>query len=221
MATQGESLVRKTQKGLSVLAFETTKQGRILKKRMRVAALQKEVRADLRDLGSLVYNALVNDQTGILEEEEIKLLVESIQRNKAEIEHLRDAIARISRVRKHFEEGDQAGDPAAAMAEPQAETTPAPAEPPEAGEEAAKEAAGAEAAAPEAEAPKPKRAPRKRSTSRTTKKAEDEAADDGPKKSAPRKRAPRKKKAEPAVPPAPGTDPDHPEPPPSGDGDKS
>ncbi len=215
MATQGESLVRKTQKGLSVLAFETTKQGRILKKRMRVAALQKEVRADLRDLGSLVYNALVNGQDGILEEEEIKLLVESIQRNKAEIEHLRDAIARISRVRKHFEEEGQAGDQPGAAVETKTETADAPSAPPEAEPRAASEA---EEPAPEAEEPKPKRAPRKRTT---TKKNGDDAPGDGPKKAAPRKRAPRKKKAEPAVPPAPGTDPDHPEPPPSEDGDKS
>ncbi|GAB6063773.1 hypothetical protein [Deferrisoma palaeochoriense] len=104
MAGQGDSLIRKTQKGLSVLAFETTKQSRILKKRMRIAALQKEIKADLRDLGNLVYNAVVNGQTGILEEEEVKLLVESIRKNREEIEHLRDAIARLSRAKKHFPE---------------------------------------------------------------------------------------------------------------------
>ncbi|WP_025322942.1 hypothetical protein [Deferrisoma camini] len=131
MASQGESLIRKTQKGISVLAFETTKQSRILKRRMRIAALQKEIKADLRDLGNLVYNAMINDQPGILEEEEVKLLVESIRKNREEIDHLRDAIARLSRARKHFPEhegpevepqapeGDQA-EPPAAEAEPAA-----------------------------------------------------------------------------------------------------
>ena len=79
MATQGESLIRKTQRGLSILAFETTKQSRILKKRMRIGALQKEIKADLRDLGNLVYNAVVNDQSGILQEEEVKILVDPRQ----------------------------------------------------------------------------------------------------------------------------------------------
>ncbi|NOY43973.1 MAG: hypothetical protein GXP50_00755 [Deltaproteobacteria bacterium] len=129
MASQGESLIRKTQKGISVLAFETTKQSRILKRRMRIAALQKEIKADLRDLGNLVYNAVINDQPGILEEEEVKLLVESIRKNREEIEHLRDAIARLSRARKHFPEqegpeprapeGGQT-EPSAAEAEPEA-----------------------------------------------------------------------------------------------------
>lgn len=104
MGTQGESFMKKTQKGLSILAFETTKQSRILKKRMRTAALQKEVKADLRDLGNLVYNALINDQAGILDEEEVKILVENIRDNKGEVEHLRDAMARLNRSRKHFEE---------------------------------------------------------------------------------------------------------------------
>ncbi|MDF1552005.1 MAG: hypothetical protein P1P84_03030 [Deferrisomatales bacterium] len=104
MGIQNESFIKKTQKGLSILAFETTKQSRILKKRMRTAALQKEVKADLRDLGNLVYNALINDQAGILEEEEVKILVENIRDNKAEVEHLRDAMARLNRSRKHFEE---------------------------------------------------------------------------------------------------------------------
>ena len=104
MGTQGESFMKKTQKGLSILAFETTKQSRILKKRMRTAALQKEVKADLRDLGNLVYNALINDQAGILDEEEVKILVENIRDNKGEVEHLRDSMARLNRSRKHFEE---------------------------------------------------------------------------------------------------------------------
>ena len=125
MATQGESLIKKTQKRLSILAFETTKQSRILKKRMRIAALQKETKADLRDLGSLVYSAITTDQPGILEEEEVKILVESIGVNKAEVERLRDAIARLSRARKHFVEEEVDEEPAEHAAEPvpQAEPT--------------------------------------------------------------------------------------------------
>ncbi len=107
MAGQGDSLIRKTQKGLSVLAFETSKQTRILKKRMRIAALQKEIKTDLRDLGNLVYNAVVNGHTEVLQEEEVQLLVESIRKNKEEIQHLREAIARLSRARKHFPEGEE------------------------------------------------------------------------------------------------------------------
>lgn len=104
MSTPGDNLLQKTQKGLSILAFETTKQSRILRKRMRVAALQKEIKADLRDLGNLVYNALINEQQGILEEEEVKILVGNVKENKAEVDHLRDAIARLGRTKKHFAE---------------------------------------------------------------------------------------------------------------------
>ncbi|MBI5018337.1 MAG: hypothetical protein HZB55_22975 [Deltaproteobacteria bacterium] len=103
MATS-ETLLKKTQRGLSILAFETTKQSRILKKRMRVAALQKEIKADLRDLGNLVYNAVLNEQTGILGEEEVKILVQNIRHNKAEVERLRDSIGRLNRAKKHFTE---------------------------------------------------------------------------------------------------------------------
>lgn len=118
MGTQGESFMKKTQKSLSILAFETTKQSRILKKRMRSAALQKEVKADLRDLGNLVYNAVINNQAGILEEEEVKILVENIRDNKAEVEHLRDSMARLNRSRKHFEEEEFGLEAAAALEHP-------------------------------------------------------------------------------------------------------
>jgi hypothetical protein len=109
MASYNESILKKTQRGLSILAFETTKQSRILKKRMRVAALQKEIKADLRDLGNLVYNAILNHQSAILEEEEVKILVRNIRNNKAEVERLRDSISRLGRAKKHFtpEEEDQ------------------------------------------------------------------------------------------------------------------
>jgi hypothetical protein len=102
MATSSDSILKKTQRGLSILAFETTKQSRILKKRMRVAALQKEIKADLRDLGNLVYNAITNHQSGILEEEEVKILVQNIRNNKLEVERQRDSISRLGRAKKHF-----------------------------------------------------------------------------------------------------------------------
>jgi hypothetical protein len=189
MATQGDSLLRKTQRGLSILAFETTKQSRILKKRMRTAALQKEIKADLRDLGNLVYSAVINTQPGILEEEEVKILVENIRQNKGEVEHLRDAIARLSRTRKHFqgtEEDLWAEGPEPSLDEPPevvVETTSAPPAP---------------------------TADRGVSTEREMKAdvlQPGEAASSAAKKPA-KKKAPEK---EPAVPPAPGTDPDHPE----------
>lgn len=102
MATRGDNLLRKTQRGFSILAFETTKQSRILKKRMRAAALQKEIKADLRDLGNLVYNALLKGQTDVLGDEEVRILVENLRRNKDEVDRLRDAVARLSRARKQF-----------------------------------------------------------------------------------------------------------------------
>lgn len=110
MATTSETLLKKTQKGLSILAFETTKQSRILKKRMRVAALQKEVKADLRDLGNLVYNAVINEQAGILGEEEVKILVQNLKHNKAEVERLRDSINRLNKAKKHFGASAEAGE---------------------------------------------------------------------------------------------------------------
>jgi hypothetical protein len=109
MSNGTETLLKKTQRGLSILAFETTKQSRILKKRMRIAALQKEIKADLRDLGNLVYNAVINDLPGVLGEEEVKILVQNIQHNKLEVERLRDSIGRLGRAKKHFTE-DEAGE---------------------------------------------------------------------------------------------------------------
>jgi hypothetical protein len=109
-----ETLLKKTQRGLSILAFETTKQSRILKKRMRVAALQKEIKADLRDLGNLVYNAIINDQPGILGEEEVRILVQNIRHNKAEVERLRDSIGRLNKAKKHFSQTEDAGEEAPA-----------------------------------------------------------------------------------------------------------
>lgn len=102
MATHGDTLLKKTQRGFSILAFETTKQSRMLKKRMRIAALQKEIKADLRDLGNLVYNAMINQQPEILEEEEVKILVQNVKNNKGEVERLRDSIGRLGRAKKHF-----------------------------------------------------------------------------------------------------------------------
>lgn len=184
MGTQGESFMKKTQKSLSILAFETTKQSRILKKRMRSAALQKEVKADLRDLGNLVYNALINNQAGILEEEEVKILVENIRDNKAEVEHLRDAMARLNRSRKHFEE-EEFGFGAEAEEHPASVSTPGPVdEPPVAEPDPVAPAPAAEAAGPllepeddkESAKPRAKRPPRKQGAAKASPPA---AADTG------------------------------------------
>ena len=197
MAGQGDSLIRKTQKGLSVLAFETSKQTRILKKRMRIAALQKEIKTDLRDLGNLVYNAVVNGHTEVLQEEEVQLLVESIRRNKEEIQHLREAIARLSRARKHFPEGEEPAEeaPEPAPDEPELATV----EPPEDG--ASKTEAPAEGARSMEEAVL-EPATAEKGAEGTAGGGESEKPDDSPGK----------------VPPPPGTDPGHPTP--GGEGEK-
>ncbi|MEW6488480.1 MAG: hypothetical protein AB1578_11290 [Thermodesulfobacteriota bacterium] len=186
MPTQGDSLLKKTQRGLSILAFETTKQSRILKKRMRTAALQKEIKADLRDLGNLVYNAVVHDQPGILQEEEVKILVENIRQNKEEVEHLRDAIARLSRTRKHFPEGEPEGwedAPEPALDEPPSVVVETSTRPPPADDTGVSTEREMKAEILQAPPPEPR----------------------------PLKKAPRKPEAvEPAVPPPPGTDPEHP-----------
>lgn len=110
MAHQSDSLMSKTQKGLSILAFETNKQSRILKRRMQIAALQKEIKSDLRALGNLIYNAFINEQKDVMEEEDVKILAENIHKNKDEIERLRDMIARLGRAKKHFPEEDEDAD---------------------------------------------------------------------------------------------------------------
>lgn len=188
MASQGDSLIRKTQKGLSILAFETTKQSRILKKRMRITALQKEIKADLRDLGNLVYNSVVNNQPGILDEEEVKILVQNVRENKVEVEHLRDAIARLARTRKHFEETEEPADdaPPPRFDEPEGAVVA----PPRPSARAKTDAAV--------------------STEREMKAAILEPALEVP-TAAPEERKKPKKAAENTVPPAPGTDPGHPD----------
>lgn len=104
MAKGGDSLFRRTTKSISVLFFETTKHSRIMKKRMRIGSLQKLVKADYRDLGILVYDALMagKDQA-FLAEGETKALVENISRRNHEMERLRESIARIARAKKHFD----------------------------------------------------------------------------------------------------------------------
>ena len=191
MATQGDSLLRKTKRGLSILAFETTKQSRILKKRMRTAALQKEIKADLRDLGNLVYNAVIHSQPGILEEEEVKILVENIRQNKDEVEHLRDAIARLSRTRKHFQEGEGEEEEWDEGPEPSLD------EPPEIVVETTT-------------APPPVTEDKGVSTEREMKADILQTEDTARGKKAAKKKGGEEE--EPAVPPAPGTDPEHPGP---------
>ncbi|PLX40538.1 MAG: hypothetical protein C0608_08845 [Deltaproteobacteria bacterium] len=104
MANYGERLLKGTSKGFSLIAFETSKKSRIMKKKMRISALSKDVRADFRDLGSLVYNALKAGVAPALGDDEVKALVANIDRNNLEIEKLRESIARISRAKKHFRE---------------------------------------------------------------------------------------------------------------------
>lgn len=111
MSSQSEGLMSKTQKGLSILAFETNKQSRILKRRMQIAALQKDIKSDLRALGNLVYNAFINEQKDVMGEADVRILVENIHRNKDEIERIRDMIARLSRAKKHFSEEESNFDP--------------------------------------------------------------------------------------------------------------
>jgi hypothetical protein len=105
MAIYGEGFLKRTGKSLSILAFETTKQSRILRRRMRISALQKEVKADLRDLGSLAYEAIIGARPALLEDEEARGLISRITKNKHEIERLREAIDRIGRAHKAFDKG--------------------------------------------------------------------------------------------------------------------
>lgn len=116
MPKYGEKLIQRTQKGLSALAFETSKQSRILKRRMRIFALQKEVKADLQDLGGIVFNAIQRKSPGVLEEEEVRILATKIAVATHEIDRLRDAISRISRVHKVvlIEEVEEEASPAPA-----------------------------------------------------------------------------------------------------------
>lgn len=104
MSSTGDSLLKRTSKSLSLLAFETSKQSRILKKKMRITALQKDVKADLRDLGRIVYEAVLKSQDDVLSHDEVSILVENVTKNNQEIERLRESIERISRAKKTFEE---------------------------------------------------------------------------------------------------------------------
>lgn len=99
----GDGFLKRTGKSLSNLAFETTKHSRILRRRMRIGALQKELKADLRDLGSLAYDAIAESRPALLEDEEARVLIARITMSKHEIERLREAIDRMSRARKRVE----------------------------------------------------------------------------------------------------------------------
>lgn len=104
MPKRGESLFGRTKKTISVLVFETTKHSRIMKKRMRIGALQKVLKADYRDLGHIVYDAIsAGKGETFLKDPEFLKLIESITRQNHEMERLREGIARISRARKSFE----------------------------------------------------------------------------------------------------------------------
>ncbi len=127
MSNYGDGFIKRTGKSLSILAFETSKQSRIMKKRMRISALQKEVKADLKDLGRLVFEAVTQKRQGVLGDEEVKILVENMEKNNSEIEHLREAILRISRVKKMFGEDDveeEVATGAVAVKEPTLEVQP-------------------------------------------------------------------------------------------------
>ena len=189
MANYGERLLKGTSKGFSLIAFETSKKSRIMKKKMRISALSKDVRADYRDLGSLVYNALKAGVAPALGDDEVKALVASIDRNNMEIEKLRDSIARISRAKKHFREeevftgatftpGDEVElvDPKVAdevgvplEAEPVKE--PSPVKEAQGEEEPAKEVKKADTPAPEENPPVKKAASKKAPAKESSKKA--------------------------------------------------
>ena len=103
MARRGENLLKRTGKKLSVLVFETTKRSRIMKKRMRIGALRKALKADYKDLGFMVFDAVSQGrQATFMEEEDITALIDHISGVNREIERLREGIARIGRARKSF-----------------------------------------------------------------------------------------------------------------------
>lgn len=103
MSKHGDNLFRRTGKKLSVLVFETTKRSRIMKKRMRISSLQKSLKADYRDLGFVVFDAVSSGRgENLLEEPDVKALIKTISKTQHEIERLREGVARISRARKSF-----------------------------------------------------------------------------------------------------------------------
>ncbi|TLN09990.1 hypothetical protein FDZ71_09470 [bacterium] len=91
-------------KGLSLLAFETSKKSRIMKKKMRISALSKKLKGDLRDLGSLVVSTHLAGSEDFFADDEIKALISRIEENQREIERMREAIERISRAKKVFKD---------------------------------------------------------------------------------------------------------------------
>lgn len=116
MASTKDGILKKTGKKLSALVFETTKQSRMLKKRMRMGALRKSLKACYRDLGHLYYAALKKGNAESLElDAEIRALVAKIDLINGEIDWLRESISRIARLRKTFpaSRGKSAGKSAA------------------------------------------------------------------------------------------------------------
>jgi hypothetical protein len=102
MGKYGERLLKGPGKGLSLLAFETSKKSRIMKKRMRISTLEKRLKEDLRDLGSLVYNGYERGDKEIFGDEEVLTLIGNIEKYRKELDFLREAIVRISRAKKVF-----------------------------------------------------------------------------------------------------------------------
>ncbi|TAL17214.1 hypothetical protein EPN96_06320 [bacterium] len=102
MGKYGERLLKGPGKGLSLLAFETSKKSRIMKKKMRISTLEKRLKEDLRDLGSLVYNDYEKGQKAVFEDEDVLALLGNIEKNRKELDFLREVIVRISRAKKVF-----------------------------------------------------------------------------------------------------------------------
>jgi hypothetical protein len=102
MGKYGDKLLKGPGKGLSLLAFETSKKSRIMKKKMRISTLEKRVKEDLRDLGSLVYNDYKMGDKAIFEDPDVLALIANIEKNRKELDFLREVIVRISRAKKVF-----------------------------------------------------------------------------------------------------------------------
>jgi len=66
------------KEGVAVFVAEAEKQGRIIRKKVELASVQNSVRKAFLRLGSVVYDIHSRGEMGVLDQEEVKALIEQI-----------------------------------------------------------------------------------------------------------------------------------------------
>ncbi len=97
------------KEGITVFVAEAERQSKIFRKKMELSSVQSNVRATFTRLGSLVYDLHSNGEKDLLQNLDVKGMIDQIEGFKAKVREIDQEIEAIRREEESTASGEEKG----------------------------------------------------------------------------------------------------------------